>query len=245
MTFMAVVEAIALREPSWPRTVVTGCGGALAIVSVTAAARLPAFDPAVWGVTGATALSTLVLVAVVRWLTSRHGVAHSRLVLGWGLGSGLVLGVLWMAEIGFNNLVPPSVSTAGSRSVVDNGTWAIVAVATFAVVVVVTARTRSWRCGVRAGAWSGVGSGLGAGLGGAFLLAFLRGFVERDPLMRAEWLHRAPGTDLATYVTRETMTGVAGHLWILGAAQGVLLSMIAATLTALAVRRIRPARTPD
>ena len=40
-----------------------------------------------------------------------------------------------------------------NRGVVDNATWAVVAVATFAVVVNVTVRTRRWRSGLRA-AWS-------------------------------------------------------------------------------------------
>jgi hypothetical protein len=84
--------------------------------------------------------------------------------------------------------------------------------------------------------WSGVGSGLGAGLGGAALLALLRPFVERDPLMRTEWQQRDPGVDLASYVTRETMAGVGGHLWVLGVAQGALLGLIAALLTTAVFR---------
>ena len=131
-------------------------------------------------------LIPLALAALVWWLTRPGGVPDRRLVLDRGLGSGLVLGGLWMAEIGFNNLAPPEVSTASSRGVVDNVTWAIVGVVTVAVVVLVTARTRRWRSGLRAGVWSGVGSGLGAGLGGALLLAFLRDFVVRDPLMQVQ-----------------------------------------------------------
>jgi hypothetical protein len=115
--------------------------------------------------------------------------------------------------------------------VVDNITWVLVGVVTVVAAAMVTVHTRRWRSGLRAGVWSGVGSGLGASLGGAALLALLRPFVERDPLMRTEWQQRDPGVDLATYVTRETMAGVGGHLWVLGIAQGALLGLLAALVT--------------
>lgn len=233
----------AARESSWPRLSVAGCGGAIAVLVVVAAARLSVLDPMLWALVTVTAVSAIALASMVWWLVGRRGVGDRRLVLGWGLGSGLVLGGLWMAEIGFNNLAPPSVATASNRGVVDNVVWAIVGAVTIAAVVVVTARTRRWRSGLRAGVWSGVGSGLGASLGGAVLLAFLRGFVERDPLMRAEHLQRAPGMDFATYVTRETMAGVFGHLWVLGIAQGALLAAVAATMTATLIRLFVAARS--
>src|SRR5689334_1364234 len=89
----------------------------------------------------------------------------------------------------------------------------------------VAARTGRWRSGLRAGVWSGVGSGLGAALGGALLLACFRSSVEDDPLMRDEWHLRGGGADLSLYVTRETMAGVGGHLWVLGVVQGALLGL--------------------
>jgi len=49
--------------------------------------------------------------------------------------------------------------------------------------------------------------------------------------MRVEWQQRNPGLGLSAYVTRETMAGVGGHLWVLGIAQGALLSLIAASVT--------------
>jgi hypothetical protein len=108
----------------------------------------------------------------------------------------------------------------------------------------VTVRTRRWRSGLRAGVWSGVASGLGAALGGAILLAFLRPYVERDPLMLSEWKQRGSGSDLATYVTRETLAGVGGHLWVLGIVQGALLGLIAAVLTATVIGAWTDARRP-
>jgi hypothetical protein len=41
---------------------------------------------------------------VTWWPTGRADRRDQRVVLTWGLGSGLVLGGLWIAEIAFNNL---------------------------------------------------------------------------------------------------------------------------------------------
>ena len=231
MTAMAIV-GVGDERPAWVRPIVAATGALVAAGAVVAAFRLPAADSTVWLESLAVAGSTVVLIAVTWWLTGRAAVPDRRIVLTWGLGSGLVLGGLWIAEIGFNNLTPHSVSTAGARGVLDNVTWALVGVVTVVAAIAVTVRTGRWRSGLRAGVWSGVGSGLGASLGGALLLAFLRPFVERDPLMRTEWRQRGPGIDLATYVVRETMAGVGGHLWVLGVAQGALLGVIAALTTA-------------
>jgi hypothetical protein len=228
MTTMAIVNV--------GRLALAAVGGLVVLAVVVAAFRLPSGDPTVWLEALTVAASVVVLVGVTWWLTGRTAGPDRRVVLRWGLGSGFVLGGLWIAEIAFNNLTPSSVSTAGTRGVVDNVTWALVGVVTIVAAAVVTAKTGRWRSGLRAGVWSGVGSGLGAGLGGAALLAVLRWFVERDPLMRTEWQQRNPGVDLSTYVTRETMAGVGGHIWVLGIAQGALLGLLAALLTVAAIR---------
>lgn len=229
--------------PSWPRWIVAATAAALALFVVLAVLRLPDPGTGLWALAAITAGSSIVLAACVWWLLSRRALRDGRLVLEWGLGSGLVLGALWMAEIAFNNLAPPSVATAGNRGVVDNATWAVVAVATFAVVASVAVRTRRWRSALRAALWSGIGSGLGAALGGAILLAFFRGSVERDPLMQGEHTLRAPSMAMSTYVTRETMAGVFGHLWVLGVVQALLLGLLAATIVRV-LRRERSSQ-PD
>jgi hypothetical protein len=222
------------------RPALAAVGGLVAAAALVAALRLPAPDSTVWAEALAVAGSTVVLVAVAWWLTGRAGAPDRDLVLGWGLGSGLVLGGLWILEIGFNNLTPHDVSTAGARGVLDNVTWAVVGIVTAVVAGAVTARTGRWRSGLRAGVWSGGGSGLGAALGGALLLAVFRASVESDPLMRDEWRRLGAGVSLPAYVTRETMAGVGGHLWVLGVAQGALLGLIAAS----GVRLVAGARTP-
>lgn len=225
------------------RAVLVASGGVVALGAVLAAFRLPVPDSTVWLEALAVFGSTVLLIAVAWWLTGRTGVVDRTIVLAWGLGSGAILGALWIAEIAFNNLTPHSISTASARGWLDNATWAVVGVVTAAAAARVTVATRRWRSGVRAGAWSGVGSGLGAAAGGALLLAFLRPLVERDPLMQTEWRVQGSGVRLAAYVTRETMAGVWGHLWVLGIAQGALLGVIAASTVAI-VRLRRAASRP-
>jgi hypothetical protein len=219
-------------------------GGLIAVAAVLAVVGLPVRDPTVWVESLTVAFTALGLVAMTWWLTGRAGSPDQRVVLTWGLGPGLVLGGAWIAEIAFNNLTPHTVSTAGTRGVLDNVTWAVVAVVTVLSAGWTAARTGRWRSGVRAGVWSGVGSGLGAALGGAVLLAFFRSSVENDPLMRAEWSQRGPGVGLPLYVTRETMAGVGGHLWVLGVAQGALLGVIASSVVIAGIRYLVVARQP-
>jgi hypothetical protein len=234
---------------AWLRPFLVLSGGLIFVGVGTAAVRVPVQDITVWFEAVVVAGSTLVMVALSWWLAGRPGVRDGRVVLAWGLGSGAFLGALWIAEIAFNNVTPHSVSTAAARGVLDDLTWAIVGVVTAVAAGRVTAVTGRWRSGIRTGAWSGVGSGLGAGVGGALLVGFLRPLVERDPLMVAEWRERSSTLDLSVYVTRETLAGVGGHIWVLGLVQGVLLGALAAAVVtgSGAVRRHRPggpARSP-
>jgi hypothetical protein len=212
----------------------------VALMAALAAVRLPVRDATVWGESSLVAGSAVALTGAAWFLARPRNTPDQRVVLTWGLGSGLVLGGLWMAEIAFNNLTPHTVSTPAARGVLDNLTWVVIGGVTAVVAGAVAARTRRWRSGLRAGVWSGVGSGLGAALGGAVLLAVLRSSVEADPLMLTEWRQRAQGVDLAVYVTRETMAGVGAHLWVLGVLQGTLLGIIGAS-TVAAVTRFRAA----
>jgi hypothetical protein len=239
---VAVID-VADAPPSWTRPALACTGGLVALAAVVAAVRLPVQDPTVWAEALAVAGSAIALVVVTWWLVGRAGGPAGRMSVSWGLGSGFLLGGLWIVEIAFNNLTPHAVATAAARGVLDNITWAVVGIGTVVAAAAVTARTRRWRSGLRAGVWSGIGSGLGAALGGAVLLAFFRAYVESDPLMRAEWAQRGPGLDLSSYVTRETMAGVAGHLWVLGVAQGAVLGLLAATVTTGVVRSRRRRRS--
>jgi hypothetical protein len=198
MPIMAIVGVDDTAVPGWPRRVLAVAAGLVAVFAVVAAARVPAADSAVWLEASAVAVSVVGLAVAAWWLAGRPATVDRRTVLLWGLGPGLGLGALWIAEIAFNNVTPSTVSTASNRGVVDNVTWAVVGLVTLVTAAWVTVRTGRWRSGLRAGVWSGVGSGVGAGLGGAALLAFLRSNVERDPLMLGEWRQRAPDMELAT-----------------------------------------------
>jgi hypothetical protein len=241
------IAGVAIDRPVWARPALVTAGASIAAAAVLAVVRLPVRDSEVWVESLTVAVSAVALVAVTWWLTGRAARQDQHVVLTWGLGSGLVLGGLWIAEIAFNNLTPHTVSTAGARGVLDNLTWAVVGMGTVGAAGGVAARTGRWRSGLRAGVWSGVGNGLGAALGGALLLAFFRSFVEEDPLMRGEWRLRDRGVDLSLYVTRETMAGVGGHLWVLGVVQGALLGLLASSVIVaviryrLVVRQPRPA----
>jgi hypothetical protein len=46
------------------------------------------------------------------------------------------------------------------------------------------------------------------------------------------------------YVTRETMAGVGGHLWVLGVAQGALLGLIASSIMIAVIRSRIVVRRP-
>lgn len=224
------------RLPRWARPAIAVTGVLLAFAVGLAAVRLPGRDSAVWVESSLVAGSAVALAGVAWLLAGARDTVDQRVVLRWGLGSGFVLGALWMAEIAFNNLTPRTVSTPAARGALDNTVWAIIGAVTVVVAGVVAARTRRWRSGLRAGLWSGVGSGLGAALGGAVLLAAFRASVEGDPLMLAEWRERGRGVDLAVYVTRETMAGVGAHLWVLGVVQGALLGVVGSSAVAAAIR---------
>ena len=221
----------------WWRPAILTAGSVVVIAVVVASLRLPVGSRTVWLEVLVIAASTGLLVAVTWWLVARDGVPDRSIVLSWGLGSGWVLGALWIAEIAFNNLTPHSISTADARGVLDDATWGLVGLVTVVVAAGVRVRTGRWRSGVRAGVWSGVASGLGAAVGGGLLVALFRPWVESDPLMLSEWEVQGAGLDLAAYVTRETMAGVWGHLWVLGIVQGALLGVFGATLVGVVHQR--------
>ena len=108
---------------------------------MVAAFRLPIRDSVVWSEALAAAGSIVALLVAMWWLTGRAGVSDRYVVLSWGIASGLALGSLWLAEIAFNNLTPHSISTAAARGVLDNATWAAVAIGTVGATAGATART--------------------------------------------------------------------------------------------------------
>jgi hypothetical protein len=76
-----------------------------------------------------------------------------------GVHVGVLTGLMWVAEISFNNFVDPRISTGGNRFYVDNSFWAAIA-----LVILITSFATASKChkisaGVRVGLWSGYISG--------------------------------------------------------------------------------------
>ncbi len=161
----------------------------------------------------------------VKSTTRPDGAAARRL---GGIG-GVVLGLLWVIEISFNNFVSPAIATPAARGIVDNGIWALIAVSMVVLAAASALRTRRFMAGVRAGFWSGLVSGLIACLMGLLLVVFWLQFVLRDPFSVQEWAERhaeSGAPNMATYFAYETMGGALLHLVVLGIIMGTLMGAI-------------------
>ncbi len=146
-----------------------------------------------------------------------------------GIKIGMLCGILWILEIGFNNIIPPNISTGTARFYVDNGFWIAIMIIILATSTTSAYQNRSIVSGIQIGAWSGLISGLLACLMGSLLVAFFINLITRDPLMIQEFVERGPGSgapDITRYVAYETLTGSVGHLTVLGPIMGALLGLI-------------------
>jgi len=174
----------------------------------------------------------LALLSIGGWIALRGPNitrAHTALALRYGTRAGLLFGLLWLFEIGFNNLLPPEISTASARSWVDNGIWAIIAGLTIVVAATCALRTRRIVAGVQAGFWSGLISGLIACLIGLLLVTASMNLLLRDPLAIQEFAERGAASgapNMPTYVAYGTMTGALLHLFVLGIGFGTILGVL-------------------
>jgi len=170
--------------------------------------------------------SLLALAGVVTWTGSSVESPRQigdRIV---GLTAGLACSFIWLFEIGFNNLVSPRVSTAAARSVVDNTSWALVALVMIVSAAVRAVRTGAIDSGVGVGFWSGISSGLAACLAGLLLVTAGMHYLLRDPLNVEEYTARASGADgpsLATYLAYQSFKGALLHLFVVGVGMGTIL----------------------
>jgi hypothetical protein len=197
------------------------------------------------------AYGALVALAVGVWWSAgqaRTPEAPGALALGGVMG--LAAGALWLAEISFNNVLPPELSVP-HRDLVDNLFWLATVLLTLAAAVAAARRARRTSAGVLAGAWVGLLSGLLACLYGLALVVFRLDLILRDPLARAEFAVRGPTSttpDMATYLARDTTAGAFGHLVLLGVIVGLLLGALGGaigTLAARAARRIGAQSAPE
>ena len=104
-------------------------------------------------------LALLILACLVVWLV-RWGIPASESdVIGAaqrGMNAGLIMGLFWVIEISFNNLVPRNIATESGRFIVQNGMWALIALGMLAIGVAPARRVGRIAAGVAAGFWSGV-----------------------------------------------------------------------------------------
>ncbi len=169
-------------------------------------------------------IATLVVavhLGVFGWHWQREGSAQRLGIRRIALWSGLGLGVLWMIEILYNNLLAPPLP---GRDIVDDVFWALVGLGLLTVAGW-GAYQQGWLGGVRAGVWSGFGSGLVACLVAEGLIVLGMGLITRDPLNVSEWNAVAATSgapSMAAYFAFETLAGALVHLLVLGTLMGAL-----------------------
>jgi hypothetical protein len=231
----------ALALPVLQRALRWGTLAGLVAVAALMAAELLRYPviARVYGVFVAGAYGALVVLAAAAWRSAgRAKTPEARRALALGGVAGLVAGALWLAEISFNNVLPPAVSVP-HRDLVDNLFWLATLLATLAAAIAAAARAGRTADGVLAGAWAGLLSGLIACLYGLALVVFRLDLILRDPFTQAEWVVRGPSSgmpDMATYFARDTMAGALGHLVLLGVMFALLLGALGGGIGALAAR---------
>lgn len=187
--------------------------------------RLAVYVVAVYGAIG---LLLLLGLWVGVWGLRPRGAAVVAMRLGvrWGAAFGL----LWTAEISYNNVLAQPVAI---RDPVDDIFWAAVALGMFALAAVAALREGSVWAGLLAGAWSGLVSGLIACLTALLLIVLGMPLLLRDPANLAEWAARGPASGfptMAAYVAYQTLAGAMLHLVVLGIGMGALLGAVGGTV---------------
>jgi hypothetical protein len=158
--------------------------------------------------------------------TSQMG---NSLIINDAIMVGIILGILWIVEIGINNFIAPPLP---ARDIIDNIFWAIIAFSIFVFSALCAYRAGSIRVGIVVGIWSGFVSGLLACCTALSLVVFGTRFVTQDPLNVAEWAVRGTDTNaptMAAYYAYETFAGAFLHLIVLGVFMGLLLGLLGGT----------------
>jgi hypothetical protein len=166
----------------------------------------------------------LLAAAGFLWLYARRTRrAESSLPVPQAIILGIFLGLLWVVEIGINNLIAPPLP---ARDIIDDSFWAVIGISILVAAGVWAYRSDRVWTGIVAGVWSGSVSGLfacGVALG---MIVLGMNFITQDPLNVAEWAARGPDNTaptMAAYFAFETLAGAFLHLTVLGPIMGVLL----------------------
>jgi hypothetical protein len=143
---------------------------------------------------------------------------------------GLILGLLWVIEIGINNYIAPPLP---ARDIIDNIFWGAIALSILIFAIVRAYRSGSFLLAVEGAAWNGLVSGLLACCMALFVIVFAMDFITHDPLNVTEWAARGAGNlapTMAAYFAFETFAGAFLHLVVLGVGMGGLLGIVGAML---------------
>jgi hypothetical protein len=182
------------------------------------------------GIESAVGLVILLATTGALWLYRHSAQPASDPALNHLLWLGLILGVLWMVEIGINNLLAPPLPV---RDVVDNIFWVVIALAPLTLAILRGYQANSIVRGLEAGACSGLVSGLLACFMALSMILFAMRFITHDPLNIAEWAARRADSQaptIAAYFAFETLSGALGHLLVLGLGMGAALGVLGGIL---------------
>jgi hypothetical protein len=167
------------------------------------------------------------VIAGSLWLFRNKISRHLNSINGIGIACfGIVLGLLWVIEIGINNFMTPPFP---ARDLIDNIFWAVIALLILILSAILAYRNNSFVRGLEAGLWSGFVSGLLACCMGLLLIVFGMRFILKDPLNISEWAAQGASShalSMAAYFAFETLAGAVGHLLILGIGMGSLLGAL-------------------
>jgi hypothetical protein len=161
------------------------------------------------------------------WRTSRK---ENAAIIHHAIDLGMVLGLLWIIEIGINNFIAPGLP---ARDIIDNIFWAVIALLLFVYTVIGSYREDRIRTGIRVGAWMGIISGIFACFMALSMIVFGMHFIVQDPLNVAEWTLRAGDSNaptMAAFFAYETLAGAFLHLIVLGLFMGILLGVFGGTV---------------
>ncbi|MEO7001423.1 MAG: hypothetical protein ABI068_06445 [Ktedonobacterales bacterium] len=247
MTIATTIAHTTWRTTRIPLALLAAFGLAIALIIATliiypGGARIQTEYRLLGGV--AIVVLALVAGALALWSARIRSPEGSRLLRA-GVLLGVLMGLLWVVEITYNNWLTPPVTV---RDPVDDVFWASIAIAIFLQSLVVAMRSGRFSRGVFVGFWSGSVSGLLACLMGLILIVFLIVLVTHDPLSIQEWntVKASDGApDIATYFAYQTLAGALLHLFVLGILMGVLLGALGGAIGAGVARiaRLRAHRT--
>jgi hypothetical protein len=155
-------------------------------------------------------------------------------VFGRSIRVGILLGLLWVVEIGINNILAPPLPL---RDIIDNIFWAAIAFGILCLAGIETYRSGRFLRGVESGIWNGLVSGILACAMALAMIVFGQRFLLQDPLNIAEWAAAGAGSgapSMAVYFAWQTFAGAFGHLTVLGIVMGGLLGVLGGGIGKLA-----------